>query len=166
MAAPIGNQFWKLRSKHGRDMIFETPEKMWEAACEYFEWCDEHPLEIKDYVGKDGKAVIREKTRAYTLAGLALYFDVNTIYFTRFEEEMSKKTDEKAKDFCKILSRIKQIMYNQKFTGAAADMLNANIIARDLGLIDKTNMSIAVEQPIFELHESNDSDKETTSNKE
>ena len=22
MAAPVGNQFWKLRSKHGRDKLF------------------------------------------------------------------------------------------------------------------------------------------------
>ena len=41
MAAPKGNQFWMLRSKHGRDKLFATPEALWEAACEYFQWCDE-----------------------------------------------------------------------------------------------------------------------------
>jgi hypothetical protein len=29
------------------------------------------------------------------------------------------------------------VIYEQKFTGAAADLLNPNIIARDLGLADK-----------------------------
>ena len=43
MAAPKGNQFWKLRSKHGRDKLFATPDLLWQAACEYFEWCDKHP---------------------------------------------------------------------------------------------------------------------------
>jgi hypothetical protein len=43
MAAPKGNQFWMLRSKHGRDKLFATPEALWEAACEYFQWCDENP---------------------------------------------------------------------------------------------------------------------------
>ena len=38
MAAPKGNQFWMLRSKHGRDKLFATPEALWEAACEYFQW--------------------------------------------------------------------------------------------------------------------------------
>lgn len=42
MAAPKGNQFWMLRSKHGRDKLFATPEALWEAACEYFQWCDEN----------------------------------------------------------------------------------------------------------------------------
>lgn len=26
MGAPKGNQFWKLRSKHGRDKLFSSPE--------------------------------------------------------------------------------------------------------------------------------------------
>ena len=40
MGAPKNNQFWKLRSKHGRDKIFKTPKILWEAACDYFEWCE------------------------------------------------------------------------------------------------------------------------------
>ena len=31
------------------------------------------------------------------------------------------------------------MIYEQKFTGAAAGLLNPNIIARDLGLADKTD---------------------------
>ena len=50
MAAPLGNQFWKLRSKHGRDYLFATPEALWEAACEYFNWCDGHPWRKNEIV--------------------------------------------------------------------------------------------------------------------
>ena len=45
MGAPKGNQFWKARAKHGRDKIFKTPDALWKAACEYFEWVDDNPLE-------------------------------------------------------------------------------------------------------------------------
>jgi hypothetical protein len=38
--APKGNEFWKLRSKHGRDKLFATPELFWQAALEYFQWND------------------------------------------------------------------------------------------------------------------------------
>ena len=41
------------------------------------------------------------------------------------------------KDFIGITTQIKKVIYSQKFEGAAADMLNANIIARELGLSDK-----------------------------
>lgn len=56
MPAPEGNQFWKLRSKHGRDKLFATPELLWEEACNYFEWCDENPIITHDVV-KSGDSV-------------------------------------------------------------------------------------------------------------
>ena len=37
MAASKNNQFWKLRSKHGRDTLFSSPELLWSAAYEYFD---------------------------------------------------------------------------------------------------------------------------------
>jgi len=44
MAAPKGNQFWKTRSSHGRNPIFPTPDALWDAACEYFQWVEDNPL--------------------------------------------------------------------------------------------------------------------------
>ena len=44
MAAPKGNSFWKQRTKHGRDKIFANADLMWEAACEYFQWVEDNPL--------------------------------------------------------------------------------------------------------------------------
>ena len=40
-------------------------------------------------------------------------------------------------DFLGVVKEVEEIIYNQKFTGAAADLLNSNIIARELGLADK-----------------------------
>jgi hypothetical protein len=145
MAAPKGNKFWELRSKHGRDKIFETPEIMWEAACEYFNWCTETPLK-EDNVekirtngkGEEIKHVPLDKMRAFTMQGLCIFLDVNTVYFNQFELSLKGKTDEQSKDFSKIITRIKEIIYEQKFVGAAAGFLNPNIIARDLGLKDQS----------------------------
>ena len=137
MAAPVGNQFWRLRSKHGRDRLFATPEQLWEAACEYFEWCDNNPLIEVDFRGKDAERVELPKPRAYTLQGLTLYLDCNIQYFNEFEESLKDRTDEYAKDFSAIITRIRQTIHDQKFTGAAAGLFNHNIIARDLGLADK-----------------------------
>lgn len=138
MGAPEGNKFWELRSKHGRDKIFSAPEIMLEAACEYFEWCENNPLLEHDYVGKDAKEVKKAKMRAFTLHGLTLYLDVNTVYFNHFEADLKGKKDQMSKDFSKVITRIREIIYNQKFTGAAAGFLHHNIIARDLGLKDQS----------------------------
>jgi len=138
MGAPEGNEFWKLRSKHGRDKIFATPELMLEAAYEYFQWCVDNPLIEVDFKGSHAMQVEIPKIRAFTLHGLCIYLDVNTVYFNQFEIGLKGKDDDEAKDFSKVITRIREIIYDQKFTGAAAGFLNPNIIARDLGLVDKS----------------------------
>jgi len=126
MAAPEGNQFWKLRSKHGRDKLFESPEVLWEAATEYFQWCEDNPLIEVDYRGKDLERIELPKMRAFTWDGLELYLDVYSL--------RDYKTNPEYKDFSQVIARMEKTIRDQKFSGAAAGFLNANIIARDLGL--------------------------------
>lgn len=141
MAAPEGNQFWKLRSKHGRDKIFESPELLWEAACEYFEWAESNPLietkpmavSIGNNQGSSVEMVEIPKMRAFTWSGLELYIDIH-----RLRDYKSNPT---YKDFSPVIEQIEKVIYDQKFTGAAAGFLNPNIIARDLGLVDKVDQN-------------------------
>ncbi len=143
MAAPKGNRFWEMRSKHGRDRLFETPDLLWEAACEYFGWCDENPLIETDFKGKDADEVHIPRIRAYTLQGLCLYLDCNAGYFTDFETALKEDDTETAEDFSRVITRIRETIFTQKFEGAAAGLLNANIISRDLGLVDRKDMTTA-----------------------
>lgn len=139
MAAPLGNQFWKLRSKHGRDRLFASSELLWEAAQEYFEWCDDNPWQKNEAIkGGDmaGSLVQVPTARPYTLSGLCVYLDVNTQYFDDFKAAL--KPDEH--DFSVVITRIEAIIRTQKFEGAAVGAFNANIIARDLGLSDKKEL--------------------------
>lgn len=139
MAAPIGNQFWKLRSKHGRDKLFATPELLWKAACEYFEWCEENPLYETRGFAYQG-IVTKEnfpKMRAMTLSQLCFYLNCNEAYFRTFKAQLP----EDEKDFNTVIADIEKTIYNQKFQGASADLLNANIIARDLGLKERTDVT-------------------------
>jgi len=138
--APKENQFWKLRSRHGRDKLFGTPELLWEAACEYFEWCEQHPLyETKGFAFQG--IVTKEtfpKMRAMTLSQLCFYLNCNDAYFRQFKDAIKDSTKKLDIDFSTIIHEIESIIYNQKFQGASADLLNANIIARDLGLAEKS----------------------------
>lgn len=149
MSAPIGNQFWKLRSKHGRDTLFASPELLWEAACEYFEATDARKWTKKDWVGKDAMEVSRETETPYTLTGLYLYIGCSTQYFRDFKKTCSQ-------DFSLIVTRIEQIIYTQKFEGASVGAFNANIIARDLGLKEQTE----VEQTVITAPDLTDDQKQ------
>ncbi|NQV19003.1 MAG: DNA-packaging protein [Armatimonadetes bacterium] len=135
-----GNRFWEVRSKHGRDKIFATPEILWEAAKEYFKWCDENSLEEQKVFHTAGKITKTEisKMRPYTLMGLCIFLDVSSSYFRTFKSTIQEKDI----DFLTVINKIEEIIYTQKFAGAAADLLNANIIARDLGLRDHNDVDV------------------------
>lgn len=143
MAAPKENEFWKIRSTHGREKLFASPELLWEAACEYFEWCDEHPFEEEQLFAYQGDVTSAnaKKKRPYTLHGLCLYLDCGTAYFRNFRNQ---ERDNKAA-FMEVIDKINETIYNQKFSGAASGFFNANIIARDLGLADKSDITTAGE---------------------
>lgn len=140
MAAPKNNEFWKLRSKHGRDKLFATPELLWNAACEYFEWCESNPLKETKAFAYQGEITTTElpKMRAMTLSQLCFYLKCSESYFRTFKS-IIKDED---KDFLTVINEIESVIYNQKFQGASADLLNANIIARDLGLKDRSETDV------------------------
>lgn len=131
MAAPKKNQFWKARSKHGRDKIFSAPQELIEAAYEYFDYCVDNPLQEQKVFGNGYKTTV-SLMRPFTLSGLLLFIDIDENTWQRYRKE------EPYKDFWAVVSKIDSIIYTQKFEGAAAGLLNSNIIARDLGLKDKT----------------------------
>jgi hypothetical protein len=146
MAAPIGNEFWKLRSKHGRDKLFETPELLWEAANEYFDWMNTTPLMERKAFAFQGVITTEDlpKMRAMALSGLCFYLHCNEAYFRNFKNQ--KRVD--GEDFSSVISDIETIIFNFNLQGASADLLNANIISRQLGLADQQVHSFDTEKKI------------------
>jgi hypothetical protein len=137
MPAPKGNQFWKLRSSHGRDKLFTTPQLLWEAATEYFNWVDAHPLYKAEAImsGKDaGKIIKVPMGRPYTITAFLLYIGASEAYWREFKKAGHE-------DFLSVIGDIEKAMYTQKFEGAAIGAFNGNIISRDLGLADKKELT-------------------------
>lgn len=132
MAAPKGNQFWKLRSKHGRDKLFETPQLLWEAACEYFKWCEDNPIEAEDNKGTKNLNKVKF-ARPFTKEGFFLYVGVSDNWLSEFKKTASE-------DFLEVIHKIELIIRKQKLEGGIVGIYNANIIARDLGLSDKSTV--------------------------
>ena len=130
-----GNRFWEARSSHGRKPIFQGPEQLWSACVEYFQWVEENPLYDDRLVTYQGEATHEPvpKMRAMTIGGLCIFLDVTVKQWAEWREGRA--------DLSEVISQAESIIRMQKFEGAAADLLNANIIARDLGLADKSEHS-------------------------
>lgn len=130
MAAPKGNEFWKLRSKHGRDRIIADPETMRAAAYEYFEYVKSTPL-MEDKVFGSGFRCEVAHPRPFTLHGLCLFLGISRETFNQIRS---------LQDFSDVTKEIDDTLYSQKFDGATCGFFNPNIIARDLGLVDKSEI--------------------------
>ena len=137
------NQFWRMRSKHGANAIFNSPDKLYEACVEYFEYCEENPL-IEEKVGFSQGGVQRadtKKVRAMTSSALSIFLGIT--HKTLIEW---KKTRD---DLKPIIDWAESVIWNQKFSAAAAGLLNANIISRELGLADKQEVAVNAPQMII-----------------
>jgi hypothetical protein len=141
MSNPNGNtnQFWKARSRHGRLPKFpegaEGARMLLEACEDYFNWCEEHPLMEAKLVSYEGQSTIEEvpKLRAFTINGLTLFIDITDRQWRSWRTERQ--------DLLPVLEWAEKTIRDQKFVAAAAGMLNASIISRDLGLADRTEIS-------------------------
>lgn len=135
LAAPKGNRFWEARSSHGANPKFVNPEHLWVACLEYFEWVEDNPLKEAKVAQKKGEPTVIEmdKMRAMTITGLCVFLDIVESTWSDWRANRQ--------DLSSVITRAEQIIRSQKFEGAAADLLNANIIARDLGLAEKKEHS-------------------------
>lgn len=134
MSAPAGNRFWEARASHGRPLEFGSPDELWQKCLEYFDWVETNPLyEMKAFMFQ-GQVVTQSmpKMRAMTLNGLCNFLGVTLQTWVNYRNRQ---------EFLDVTTRVDQIMRQQKFEGAAAELLNPNIIARDLGLAEKNELT-------------------------
>ena len=131
---PKGNKWWQCRAKHGRNGIWQDPEALLKDCLAYFEWLEKNPfLEDQRLVVKGNlKGYNKKRMRPATIHGLRIHLGIGQTTWQEYR---------KRPDFMVVCQFIEDAIYEQKFAGAAAGFLNAQIIARDLGLKD----SIAAE---------------------
>ena len=144
-----GGNFKELfkRVKVGRPPAFETPEQLLALAEEYFQFVDDNPMIECKGVGYQGDYELQEieKPIPYTIQGLCTWCNCTTMTISDYRKKPT---------FAYIIKVIEEHIYNQKFLGASAGLFNANIIARDLGLKDKTDIT-SNDEPIV-LSQDND----------
>lgn len=129
-----GNQLWKLAGDRlGRPRKYETSADLWNACLDYFQWVEDNPLWEAKLVSFQGESTIEKipKMRAMTLGGLTVHLGIC--------DDTWRNWRSPEHDFFGITREVDEIIREQKFSGAAAELLNPNIIARDLGLTDKTS---------------------------
>lgn len=129
-----GNELWKLRPfNSGPARMITDPKELFDGFVAYFQWCQDNPIEEEVVGWFQGEATTHtvHKMRATTIRGAMAHMglDWQLWYDWRNSRE----------DLKPVILWAENIMYEQKFTGAAAGVLNPGIIARELGLAEKTD---------------------------
>ena len=128
MSAPLGNQFYKLVENPGRPRKYQ-PAELWEKLIDYMEWLNDNPYQEEKgfaYMGQVTKESFN-KLHVPTIDGFCLFAGIDSKTWRNYKKE---------ENYIPIIETIKKVIYEQKFTAAAADLVNANIISRELGLAE------------------------------
>ena len=140
----------KPNRKIGRPKNLSSPKKLWDLFCDYYDLAKNNPVEKEDFIrgGELAGSKIKIKLeRPLTWAGFESMLRDRDIIAKM--EDYKANREGKYSEFSEVIARIEQKMWDDKFSGASVGIYNANIIARDLGLTDKTQNTITVEQPLF-----------------
>ncbi|RNF35337.1 terminase small subunit [Paracoccus methylarcula] len=137
-----GGRGFGVGAGRGNPNRIQTAEQVWEWFVKYREHIESNP--IKEQLVFSAREGIRktsiDKMRAMTWQGFARFMGVT------FDTVMKWK--QSREDLKEVLAAIKDEMFDQKFTGAAAGVLNHSIIARELGLTDKKEIAGANAGPV------------------
>jgi hypothetical protein len=138
--AHLGNNY--ARGNSGKPKNFKTPDDLWNAFVEYQEWAKAHPWYRYEPIktgDEAGTCIPVPVGRPLTIDGFCIFCDITNDSFIDYGKNESHK------EFFYIQGKIKKEIYNHKLEGAAVGNYNANIIARDLGLREKTDVELSGE---------------------
>ena len=90
-------------------------------------------MKVFHHAGNISKVQV-PKMRAMTITGLCRFLGITETSWVRYKYD-------RGESFRTICEKVTNIVREQKFTGAAADLLNPGFIARDLGLADKRELA-------------------------
>lgn len=149
--------FWEWKKKHfpfptkNNPGLKPTPELVYQAACEYFACMEENKYWKEDFIkaGNDaGKIVRLSQERTFTMIGLSIFLKDCDLFEFDLHTAMSNPNG-KFDEYKGVMQFIRNVIREQKFSGAAAGVFNANFIARDLGMTEKVQAEVVTEQPLF-----------------
>ena len=141
MAPPKGNSFWKMRMTIGRTNKL-TPTRLKNEAIKYFEWVEANPFKVTKAAMFQGEQIdlTEEKPRIMTIGAFCRFVGIG-------EQTLADYGKQDA--YSGIVSDIKGLIYDYKLEGASAGLFNSNIIARELGLGERTVVEL-IEPPTAE----------------
>lgn len=133
----------------GQPKKIESPEKMWEYFQQYADEKKNNPKYDNKANLKTGEIIPVPRELPLSWNGFSVWLFMNGIAcsISHYRYNLNNGYN----DFLAIVQTIDHIIYEDKFSGASAGVYNSSIIARDLGLVDKQEVSAKVKSEVSDL---------------
>ncbi len=120
--------------------VFPSPMHLWRACRAYLRWCVDNPrFETKFFhhegVGKTHKVNL---ARIPSVNGLAAFLGVSHVSINNWSNPTAK---DHVPRFKPVMDHFREVMTEEKFSGAAVGIYNAGFVSRDLGMMDHTHFT-------------------------
>ena len=125
----------------------ESPDKLWSLFIEYVQHEINNPMYKVEYVGKDGRIERTPLETPITFEGFECYLADNNVINDL--GDYAKNDNGRYTDYAPIITRIQKNCFVHNFKGASVGLFNPNIIAKKLGLVEKVQNDVKVEQSLF-----------------
>lgn len=137
MAKEQNNRLWR-RYQSGKKITrppdYSDPNVLLHACIRYFEWNEQSPLEVTKLMVVDNQ--LRrpkvKKPRPMTIQAMCAFLGISRRAWQMWRDR---------EDLAPVVEEVEQIIFSQKFEWAAVGMFNPSLIARELGLADKSELS-------------------------
>lgn len=150
--APSGSELWKVALQNfDINATEEKIQKRWkepaillELVCGYFNWLQENPLQEAKLVSYEGNSSIEEipHMRVATLQGMCLYIGISR------HDWGNIRLNPPSQQVLNVVNFAEQMIHDMKFTGAAVGLLNPSFISKDLGLVERSEVTGGVQVTI------------------
>jgi len=132
-----GTPIWSALTVGSKSRKFETADDLRKACVEYFEWADKHNI-LDTLIFSNGTKQMNHE-RAYTKAGLLLHIGISLRSVIYWNDPNHRRY---RPDLVEVMEAVDLIIHEQQFTRAAVGVFNGNLVARYLGLADKTETEV------------------------
>lgn len=131
-----------MGTRKGLGKYIESPERMWELFQEYKKEVKSNPILVKDWVGKDGDQVYREKERPLTDKGFFNFCRRKVGCVKQYFDNQDKLYT----DYISICSHIREEIDQDQIEGGMAGIYNPSITQRLNNLTDKVESKQEITQ--------------------
>jgi hypothetical protein len=134
-----GNQLWQLSSRKILDgrRSFQFPHELLEELVKYFNWIHDNPLSESKLVSFQGSSALEDvpKMRAVTQQSMYLYCGISRAKWGQY------RLGNDLEGFKEVVEWAEDMMHTLNFEGGASGLLNPMLVARQLGLAERTELT-------------------------